>query len=85
MVDLSVHVGDMVKAVVNGAFSRPLMCVGLCDSEDAMEFAKHEVIHFIKTRLLTDESFTIPGFIIPSKDAPGDDIEAPILTLAALA
>ena len=29
LVDLSVHVGDIVKAVVNGAFLRPLMCVGL--------------------------------------------------------
>ena len=29
LVDLSVHVGDMVKAVVNGAFSRPMMCGSL--------------------------------------------------------
>ena len=57
LVDLSVHVGDMVKAVVNGAFSRPLMCMGLCDSADAMEFAKHEVVHVIKTRLLTYDVF----------------------------
>ena len=27
LVDLSVHVGDMVKAVVNGVWMRPLMCV----------------------------------------------------------
>ena len=55
LVDLSVHVGDMVKAVVNGAFSRPFdVFVNLCDSADAMEFAKHEVVYFIKTRLLTD-------------------------------
>ena len=84
LVDLSVHVGDMVKAVVNGAFLRPLMCVGLCDSADAMEFAKHEVVHFIKTRLLTDDNFKIPGFVIPPKDPPhaDDDVQPP--TLASL-
>ena len=84
MVDLSVHVGDMVKAILNGASSRPLMCVGLCETANAMEFAKAEVVHLIKTRLLTDENFNIPGFIIPPKDAPVDDIEVQTPTLAAL-
>ena len=84
LVDLSVHVGDMVKAVVNGAFLRPLMCVGLCDSADAMEFARHEIVHFLKTRLLTDDNFKIPGFVIPPKDSPHEDDEVQPPTLASL-
>ena len=44
LADLSVHVGDMVKAVVNGAFSRPVMCVGLCETPEGLEFAKNEIV-----------------------------------------
>ena len=84
LVDLSVHVGDMVKAVVNTAFSRPLMCVGLCDTGAQMEFVKNEIIHFLKTKLLTDEGFKIPGFTIPPKDVPLDEISVPTPALTAL-
>ena len=63
---------------------RPLMCVGLCDSAEAMEFARHEVVHFIKTRLLTDENFKIPGFQIPPKDAPDVEIEVQTPTFGVL-
>ena len=63
---------------------RPLMCVGLCDSAEAMEFARHEVVHFIKTRLLTDENFKIPRFQIPPKDEPDVEIEVQTPTLAVL-
>ena len=85
LVDLSVHVGDMLKAFASGAFARPMACVGLCGSSESLEFAKTEVIHFLKSRLLTDSTFMIRGFNIPPATAPSDGITAPTLKLNALA
>ena len=49
-----------------------------------MEFARHEVVDFIKTRLLTDENFKIPGFQIPPKAAPDVEIEVQTPTFGVL-
>ena len=85
MVDLSVRVGDMVKAVISGAFSRPIMCVGLCEDVREIEFVKNEAIHFIKAKLLMDDGFNVPGFSISPKDAPLEDILVPRPQLRSLA
>jgi hypothetical protein len=61
LVDLSVHVGDMLKAVASTASSRPLMCVGLCESADTKDFVESEIMHFLKTKLLADDGFKIPS------------------------
>ena len=84
LVDLSVHVGDMIKAVANAGFSRPLMCVGLCDSPEHADFVQSEITHFLKTKLLTEDGFKIPGFTVPPKDAPMDAIYVPTPELTAL-
>ena len=84
VLDLSVHVGDMIKAAINGAYGRPMMCVGLCNTGEKLDFAKSEIIHFIKAKLLTDDGFTIPGFTIPPKDKPVDAISVPTPALTAL-
>ena len=84
LVDLSVHVGDMIKAVANAGFSRPLMCVGLCESVEHQDFVQSEIMHFLKMKLLTDDGFKIPGFTIPPKDVPLDAISVPTPELTAL-
>jgi hypothetical protein len=84
LVDLSVHVGDMIKAVAETAFSRPLMCVGLCEGADHKDFVQAEIMHFLKIKLLTDDGFKIPGFTIPPKDVPLDEISVPTPALTAL-
>ena len=61
-----------------------MMCVGLCDTGDQMEFVKNEIIHFLKTKLLTDEGFKIPGFTIPPKDVPLEEMSVPTPALTAL-
>jgi hypothetical protein len=84
VVDLSVHVGDMVKAIANVGFSRPLMCIGLCETAGNVEFVKTEVVHFLKAKLLSEDGFNIPGFTIPPKDVTMDEITVPAPALSAL-
>ena len=79
------HVGDMLKAFASGALARPMACVGLCGSSESLDFAKTEAIHFLKSRLLTDNTFMIPGFNMPPATAPSDGITVPAPTLNALA
>ena len=86
VVDLSVHVCDMVKAVLNGGGTdRPIFYVGLCTDDEHMAFVKGEIVHFVKTKLLTDDGFTIPGFTIPPKEMPQDDFSMPEPVLHVLA
>ena len=84
LVDLGVHVADMLKAAVNGAFGRPITCIGLCNAQEQLDFVKSEIVHFMKCKLLQDGGFQIPGYTIPDKIPPTDAVCLPSPKLQAL-
>ena len=82
LVDLSTHVGDMLKAFVINV-SKPGMYVGLCESDEALQFAKQELIQFVKAKLQSTPEYVITGFTIPPEEmpmSPNDAIQPPVLS-----
>ena len=82
LVDLSVHVGDMLKAFVMN-LAKPAMYVGLCESDASLQFVKHELVQFVKTTLQSNPDYRIAGFTIPPEAMPesaDDVVRAPNLT-----
>ena len=83
VIDLSVHVGDMLKAFIAVQKRAPMAFLGLCGTADERDWVKTEVVDFIKHKLL-HEDFIVPGFTIPPVTAPGTDVPLPMPKLAAL-